>query len=94
MEDPTKLGHNRTGMQMSPLHGELLLRSARDASLIADVTSEGIEQPEATLIAETRREYVNEADALGSVPPPGTITGALKSGAGMISGKRLQVFID
>lgn len=94
MEDPTKLGHNRTGMQMSPLHGEMLLKSASDAAIIADASTEGIEQPEVTLMAETRREYINEADALGSVPPPGTIGGALKSGAGMITGKRLQVLID
>jgi rubrerythrin len=97
MEDPTKLGHNRTGMQMSPLQSEMLLKSSGDAAIIADSSGEslgGLEQPEATLIAESRREYVNEADALGSVPPPGTLTGALKSGAGMMTGKRLQVLID
>lgn len=92
MEDPTKLGHNRTGMQMSPLHGEMLRKTARDASVLAD--PEATEQPEAMLMAEVRREYVNEADALGSVPPPGTMTGIVKSGGAMISGKRLQVFID
>jgi rubrerythrin len=94
MEDPTKLGHNRTGMQMSPLHAEMLRKSAADAALITDATDTGAEQPEATLLAEVRREYVNEADALGSVPPPGTFSGVLKSGAGMITGKRLQVLID
>jgi bacterioferritin (cytochrome b1) len=92
MEDPTKLGHNRTGMQMSPLHGEMLLKTARDAATLVDVHE--ADQPEAMLMAEVRREYINEADALGSVPPPGTLSGALKSGAAMISGKRLQVFID
>lgn len=92
MEDPTKLGHNRTGMQMSPLHGEMLRKTARDAAVLAD--PEATEQPEAMLMAEVRREYVNEADALGSVPPPGTMTGIVKSGGAMISGKRLQVFID
>ena len=94
MEDPTKLGHNRTGMQMSPLQSEMLLRSSGDAALITEATGEGVEQPEATLIAESRREYINEADALGSVPPPGTLSGAVKSGLGMISGQRLQVLID
>ena len=94
MEDPTKLGHNRTGMQMSPLQSELLLKSAADAAVISEATNESAEQPEAMLLAEVRREYVNEADALGSVPPPGTISGVIKSGAGMITGKRLQVFID
>ena len=92
MEDPTKLGHNRTGMQMSPLHGEMLRKTSRDAAMLTD-TAEA-DQPEAMLIAELRREYVNEAEALGSVPPPGTLGGALKSGAAMITGNRLQVFID
>ncbi len=92
MEDPTKLGHNRTGMQMSPLHGEMLRKTARDAAAVTDTTDP--DQPEALLLSELRREYVNEADALGSVPPPGTLTGAMKSGAAMITGKRLQVFID
>jgi len=92
MEDPTKLGQNRTGLQMSPLHGEMLRKTVRDASVLAD--PEATAQPEAMLMAEVRREYVNEADALGSVPPPGTMTGIVKSGGAMISGKRLQIFID
>ncbi len=28
------------------------------------------------------------------MPPPGTVTEALKAGAGMLTGKRLQVFVD
>jgi bacterioferritin (cytochrome b1) len=92
MEDPTKLGHNRTGMQMSPLQSEMLMKTAKDAARMIDTVDP--DQPEALLMAEVRREYVNEAEALGSVPPPGTLSGALKSGAALISGKRLQVFID
>ena len=92
MEDPTKLGHNRTGMQMSPYDSEALLNAARAAA--AAVEPADTDQPEALLLAELRREYINEADALGSVPPPGTMSGALKSGAGMATGKRLQVLID
>jgi rubrerythrin len=92
MEDPTKLGHNRTGMQMSPLQSEMLMKSARDAAQLVDPPDP--EQPEAMLISELRREYVNEADALGTIPPPGTLSGALKSGVAMITGNRVQVFID
>jgi ferritin-like metal-binding protein YciE len=92
MEDPTRLGHNRTGMQMSPLHGEMLREASRVTS--ANVDTNDIDQPEALLMSELRREYVNEADALGSMPPPGTVSGALKAGAGMITGTRLQVLID
>jgi ferritin-like metal-binding protein YciE len=41
-----------------------------------------------------RREYVNEADAIGSMPPPATAKGMLKAGAGALTGTRMQVFID
>jgi bacterioferritin (cytochrome b1) len=92
MEDPTRLGHNRTGMQMSPLQSEMLLKSSRDLASQTDVAD--TTQPEAMLMAEVRREYVNDAEALGSIPPPGTVTGALKSTAGMMTGRRLQVLID
>lgn len=92
MEDPTKLGRNRTGMQMSPLHAEMLNKTARDAAIATGPANP--EQPEALLLAELRREYINEADALGSVPPPGTLSGAVKAGAAMVTGKRLQVFVD
>jgi rubrerythrin len=92
MEDPTKLGRNRTGMQMSPLHGEMLEKTARDAAMAVEPVN--LDQPEALLLSELRREYINEADALGSVPPPGTLSGAVKAGAAMATGKRLQVFVD
>jgi rubrerythrin len=92
MEDPNKLGQNRTGLQMSPLNSEALLNSARDVAAMLEPAEP--DQPEALLMSELRREYVNEADALGSMPPPGTLTGALTAGAGMLTGKRLQVFID
>jgi ferritin-like metal-binding protein YciE len=93
MEDPTALGRNRTGMQMSPLQSEMLIEASRLAELSAGQPAEEI-QPESLLIAETRREYINEADALGSMPPPTTLKGAVKSGVGALTGHRMQVFID
>ncbi len=94
MQDPTELGHNRTGIQMSPLHSELLLQSARDVAATTGEDTMAVDAPESTLIAELRREYINDAEALGSIPPPGTMKGALKSGAGLLTGKRMHVFID
>jgi hypothetical protein len=92
MEDPTRLGLNRTGMQMSPRNSEGLLEAARATAAALEPADP--DEPEALLMAELRREYVNDADALGSMPPPGTVSGALKSGAGMLTGKRLHVLID
>src|SRR3954466_2872948 len=87
MEDSTRLGHNRTGIAASPLHDELAVTPGADAVRT-------LEQPEALLLAEVRREYVNDADALGTIPPPGTLKGAMKAGAGAIKGNRVHVFID
>jgi bacterioferritin (cytochrome b1) len=87
MEDSTRLGHNRTGIAASPLNDELAATSGADALRT-------LEQPEALLFAEVRREYINDADALGTIPPPGTLKGAMKAGAGAIKGNRMHVFID
>ena len=93
MEDPTELGRNRTGMQMSPLQSEMLMQSSRLAEQLEPTSADEI-PPENLLLAELRREYVNEAEALGSIPPPTTVKGALKSGLGALVGQRMQVFID
>lgn len=89
MEDPTELGRNRTGLAMSPLHSELIVRTAEVEALAAQANA-----PESLLMAELRREYINEADALGSVPPPTTLKGAAKAGVGAVKGQRMQAFID
>jgi hypothetical protein len=93
MEDPTELGRNRTGMQMSPLQSEMLMEASRDAQLMNTDSIDEL-QPESLLMAEVRREYVNEAEALGSIPPPTTMKGVVKSGLGALTGHRMQVFID
>ena len=85
MEKSTKLGGNKTGVQMSPMDAAEMENGlkefgAPDSSARGDV--------------QLRADYADEADALGSVPPPGTVKGVLKSGVDMITGKRPQVLID
>lgn len=89
MKDPTSLGHNRTGLQVSPLHNELLTETAP-----REIDRTRIDSPESTLLAEMRRDYVNDAESLGSIPPPATLKGMAKSGAGAVTNKRLHVFVD
>jgi Ferritin-like domain len=86
MAKETKMGMNRTGMQMSPNDSKGLLQGS-ERSMPASEGDEGE-------LARIRSEYIQEADGLGSVPPPGTMKGALKSGAQMMMGNREQVFID
>jgi rubrerythrin len=83
--DPTKLGPNRTGMQTSPKH-------SKELSEIIDTLPTSEEDRAG--IAAVRREYILDADPLGSVPPPATVKGMAKSGAKMLTGNRPQAFID
>jgi hypothetical protein len=73
-------------MDMSPIDsGETLKGSERGMP-----TSEGDEGA----LASIRADYIREADPVGSVPPPGTLKGALKTGAQMLSGNRPEVLLD
>jgi hypothetical protein len=99
MEARTELGHNRTGVQMSPLDTADMLAGADD---IADALAPT--EVDAALIsadtrgdladAQLREAYATEADSLGSVPVPGTLKGVAKSGVDMLTGKRPQVLMD
>ncbi|HEY1086315.1 MAG TPA: ferritin-like domain-containing protein [Archangium sp.] len=83
MQDQVKLGMNRTGLQMSPADMKDLLETA---------TEEVLGDPLA--MANLREEYIADAEPLGSVPPPGTVKGALQSGVKMLTGKHPELFVD
>lgn len=89
--DSTRLGANRTGLQTSPRLSKQMMENM-DAT--AHVVSLDGFAADGDSLAQMRRQYIQEADALGSVPPPGTLKGTLKSGAQMIAGHRPQAFID
>jgi tRNA isopentenyl-2-thiomethyl-A-37 hydroxylase MiaE len=82
----TKLGKNRTGIDMSPIDSSETLQGSERSM----PTSEGDEGA----LAAIRADYIREADPVGSVPPPGTLKGALKSGVQMLSGNRPEVLLD
>lgn len=86
MDKPTPMSlQNHTGLQMSPVHSAQLLEAQR-----------GFHPPSADAhAADTiRLEYIREADALGSVPAPGTMRGIAKSGAQALTGMRPQELMD
>lgn len=86
MDKPTPMSlQNHTGLQMSPIHSAQLLEAQRS------FRPPSIDTGAADAI---RREYVAEADALGSVPAPGTMRGMAKSGAQMLTGMRPQELMD
>ena len=83
--DPTRLGPNQTGMLTHP-------KQSKELEQIIDTLP--INDQDAAAIAETRMSYIEEAEPLGSVPPPATMKGKAKSGKQMLSGNRPQAFVD
>ena len=83
--ESTRMGVNRTGMQSSPELSKEMLDSM-DA-----VPTEALD---GQTLASVRLDYIEDADPLGSVPPPATLKGMAKSGAKMMTGHRPQAFID
>lgn len=90
--DATRMGLNRTGMQMSPHQSQEMLEGAQ--LLGPDAQDTELDEPDGQALSVTRLEYIAAADPLGSVPPPGTMKGVAKSGAKMMTGRRPQAFID
>jgi hypothetical protein len=85
MKNATKMGSNRTGLQMSPIDAKRLLENTA-------MTTPPTGGPD--LLMALRGDYIDEAGVVGTVPPPGTVTGVVKSGAEMLTGDRPQVLID
>src|SRR5690606_21088393 len=75
-----------TGIHMSPSDSKEAIAAAQNAI----PTSEG----DHTSLDVLRSDYVRDAEPVGTMPPPGTLKGALKSGLDMITGDRPQVLLD
>ncbi len=86
MDNTVTLGMNRTGMQMSPLNGSGMMEYAN-----AHANDAPAEQGQSLAL---HRAYVEDAEKVGSVPAPGTFTGAARVAAGKMTGDRPEVLID
>lgn len=88
MQQATKTGSNRTGVQMSPL--------ATPEMVEATTALQGVPagRDDGAAIAQLRAEYTQEADALGSVPPPGTLRGAMTVGLAKLTGRHPETLVD
>jgi rubrerythrin len=76
---------NRTGVQMSPIDSKAMLQD--DGS----VRGEGGDEAAS---AELRSAYIADADGVGSVPLPATVTGAVNMGVAMLKGDSPQILLD
>ncbi|HEY8607202.1 MAG TPA: ferritin-like domain-containing protein [Noviherbaspirillum sp.] len=87
MKEQPSMGMNRTGMQMSPL----------DSKEMQGVPPPGLTAPtpgDDTGIMQMRSEYILASDPVGSVPVPGTVRGAITTGASMLTGDQPQLLLD
>lgn len=81
------VGMNRTGIQMSPI----------DSAAMQDVDPaflEVVHPGNETDLARIRNDYIAQADTFGSVPLPGTVTGAVSMGMQALKGESPQILLD
>lgn len=83
---PTTTGENRTGAATA--------EDGVNAMLDANARWAPREPIDTTLADADRGLYVVESEALGSVPPPSTITGMLKTGLDKLMGERPEMLMD
>jgi rubrerythrin len=84
--DPTDIGMNRTGIAASPKESEQLIEEAKRAVPRASFDLRPIEA--------VRRLYNEEAEPVGTVPPPASVKGAVKTVAKALTGEKATVLID
>lgn len=84
--EATTIGMNRTGTAMSPVDTKAMTEAA-------DALSPAVPIDTAAMDAD-RLAYINEADAVGSIPPPASMKGMLKAGMARMKGGAPSVFLD
>jgi ferritin-like protein len=82
----TTTGTNRTGAAMSPEGVQAMADAVLRYSPPSDIDTTESEADHAL--------YVADADPVGSIPPPASIKGALKSGVNKLMGERPEVLMD
>lgn len=86
MEKSQRMGMNRTGIDISPLHAKEMVQGAQTYSPRAMDGNKGI--------AALERSYLQAGSTVGSVPMPGTMKGALKTTGQKLTGHNPEVFIN
>ncbi|MDB5755569.1 MAG: ferritin Dps family protein, partial [Massilia sp.] len=79
-------GINRTGIQVSPIDSKAMQEADSAVSMC--------EADDGSALAEMRNNYIADADALGSVPLPASVTGAGQQGVPVLAGDSPQILLD
>lgn len=84
--EATTLGMNRTGAAVSPAGTAAMTQAADMLSPAVPIDTSGAE-------AE-RLVYINEAETVGSIPPPASVKGVVKTGMAKLKGGSPSIFMD
>lgn len=87
MDKQTKLGFNRTGLQMSPIDAGELIQGT-------EPPDDPVQSPAARIRSAYARVAAEGQQGMGSVPVPGSLKGVLKAGVERLSGNRAEVLLD
>ncbi|ACL66704.1 conserved hypothetical protein [Anaeromyxobacter dehalogenans 2CP-1] len=82
---PTDMGTNRTGIAASPVDAKKAVEGAQRAA----ATEGGAER-----LADFRAEWSKAAPPAGTMPPPATVKGAVKSLSKAVRGETANVLLD
>jgi rubrerythrin len=86
MNKDTATGKNRTGIDLSPIDKRELLE-------VTEMTVPSMEG-DITVLDELRAEYINQGDAIGSLPPPATAKGVAGKVVDTVKGANVNVLLD
>lgn len=85
MKSTIDMGKNKTGIGMAP----------KQAADMADAAARAPSPPgDDGAAAQMRADYITRSGVVGTVPPPATMKGALKSAGKMITGMKPTLLID
>jgi ferritin-like protein len=82
----TEVGRNRTGIATAPKLTQEMIAGTKEFSPSPDGDED--------IIARVREDYARDAEPIGSVPPPTTLTGAAKTALRGAKGLRPTHFLD
>jgi rubrerythrin len=83
---PTDLGMNKTGVKLHPVETKEAVEGAR-----AGVPKRSLD---VAAVEAVRVAFSREAEPVGTMPPPGSLKGAVKAGVEALQGKNPMVFLD
>ncbi|MBA4263921.1 MAG: ferritin Dps family protein [Comamonadaceae bacterium] len=83
---PTTTGSNRTGTAASPKGADAMAEAVLRYSPPSPIDTSASD--------EDRALYIAEADPVGSIPPPASVKGFVKTGVGKLMGDRPELLMD